>query len=155
MEAGERREAPPLDPRRVTGTIGAAGGAVWRTAPDGGIEVALIHRARYDDWSLPKGKAEPGEQAIETAAREVEEETGIRPVLGPELSPVSYRDHRGRDKTVRYWAMSVAPGEQRPFEPNDEVDELWWCTPDEARARLSYLHDTGVIDELVAVLGRR
>jgi len=139
----------------VTGEVQAAGGAVWRAAPDGGIEVALIHRGRYDDWSLPKGKAEPGEQAIETARREVEEETGLRPQVGPELSPVSYRDHRGRDKTVRYWAMSVTAGDLAPFEPNDEVDELCWCTPDEARARLSYLHDTAVIDELEQVLGRR
>ena len=126
----------------------AAGGAVWRPAPDGaGIEVLLIHRARYDDWSLPKGKAEPGEVPVDTARREVEEETGLTPEVGVELSPVSYKDHRGRDKTVRYWVMRDRGGDAE-FMPNDEVDEVCWCPPAAARDLLSYLHDTVVIDEL-------
>lgn len=134
----------------MTATISAAGGAVWRPAPDGTIEVLLIHRSRYDDWSLPKGKAEAGEDAVATARREVEEETGLRPELGPELGSVEYRDHRGRDKTVRYWAMRAGP-HSGPFTPNDEVDEIRWCSPSVARAVLSYLHDTAVIDDLEAV----
>lgn len=130
------------------GVVVAAGGAVWRRAPDGdGIEVLLIHRARYDDWSLPKGKAEPGEDPVDTARREVEEETGLEPEVGVELSPVSYKDHRGRNKTVRYWVMRHRGG-TAAFTPNDEVDEVRWCPPATARDVLSYLHDTVVIDEL-------
>lgn len=129
-------------------TVLAAGGAVWRPAPAGeGIEVLLIHRARYDDWSLPKGKAEPGEDPVATARREVEEETGLSPEVGVELSPVSYKDHRGRDKTVRYWVMRDR-GDATNFTPNDEVDEVRWCAPSTARDLLSYLHDVTVIDEL-------
>ena len=132
----------------MTETVTAAGGAVWRRAPTGeGIEVLLIHRARYDDWSLPKGKAEPGEEPVDTARREVEEETGLSPEVGVELSPVSYRDQRGRDKTVRYWVMRDRGGEAT-FMPNDEVDEVRWCPPAAARDLLSYLHDLVVIDEL-------
>lgn len=126
----------------------AAGGAVWRRAAHGeGIEVLLIHRARYDDWSLPKGKAQPGEEPVDTARREVEEETGLRPEVGAELSPVTYTDQRGRDKTVRYWVMRDHGGDAG-FTPNEEVDEVRWCPPATARDLLSYLHDTVVIDEL-------
>ena len=151
VESGVGAQAPAMDPGRV---IRAAGGVVWRVAPDGdGIEILLIHRGRYDDWSLPKGKAEPGEEPLDTARREVAEETGLNPVIGPELSPVSYRDHRGREKTVRYWAMSV-PVDEAEFVPNDEVDEVRWCAPAIARDVVSYLHDAAVIDELeAAVIG--
>ena len=117
--------------------------------------MVVIHRPRYDDWTLPKGKAEEGESGIDTARREVEEETGLRPVVGSELTPVSYLDHRGRDKIVRYWAMfEPDPSEQR-FEPNGEVDELRWCAPEVARGLLSYLHDGAVIDELERVAAAR
>ena len=134
----------------MTATVTAAGGAVWRRRADGEPEVLLIHRGRYDDWSLPKGKSEPGEGAVETARREVEEETGLRPEIGPELTTVEYKDHRGRDKTVRYWAMA-AELHPAPFVPNEEVDEIRWCTLSDARALLSYLHDSAVIDDLEVV----
>jgi 8-oxo-dGTP diphosphatase len=115
----------------------AAGGVVVR---DG--EVAVVHRPRYDDWSLPKGKLDPGESFEQAALREVEEETGLRCRLGRELPSVEY-EVRGRPKFVRYWLMEVVsdPG----FEPNDEVDQLRWLTPTEAAATLSYERDRSVV----------
>src|SRR5947208_721849 len=86
--------------------VRAAGGLVTRTRP-GGVEVLIVHRPRYDDWSLPKGKAEPGETDEDTALREVEEETGYRCRLGAELPTVYYEDRRGRQKQVRFWHMTV------------------------------------------------
>jgi CYTH domain-containing protein/8-oxo-dGTP pyrophosphatase MutT (NUDIX family) len=121
--------------------VRAAGGLVER---DG--RVLLVHRPRYDDWSLPKGKLDPGEDWLEAALREVHEETGVRAEAGDELEPVQYVDPKGRPKTVRYWRMT--PIEVPDFEPNDEVDELAWLTPEEAAERLSYPHDV----ELLSVL---
>ena len=108
--------------------------------------VALVHRPRYDDWSLPKGKLDSGETFEEAALREVEEETGMRCSLGDELDPVRYRDNKGRPKVVRYWLMQVEddPG----FVPNDEVDELRWVTPGEAAELLSYPHDAELVRSL-------
>jgi 8-oxo-dGTP diphosphatase len=113
--------------------VHAAGGVVLR---DG--RVAVVHRPRYDDWSLPKGKLDPGESFEEAALREVEEETGLRCRLIRELPTVSY-DVRGRRKEVRYWAMEVE--DETPFVPNEEVDELRWVEPQEALALLSYDRD--------------
>ena len=97
-----------------------------------GTEVLLVHRPRYDDWSLPKGKANEGESDEACALREVEEETGLRCELEFELPSSRYRDERGRPKVVRYWAMRpVAEGSPR----DAEVDELRWL-PLEAAARL-------------------
>src|SRR5439155_26285037 len=87
----------------VTTRVLAAGGVVARTADDGTHQIALIHRPKYDDWSLPKGKLLPGEAFEDAAVREVEEETGIRCALGPELGSVEYLDARGRPKLVRYF----------------------------------------------------
>ena len=84
--------------------VKAAGGVVWRRGA-GGIEVAVIHRPRHDDWSLPKGKLDPGETFEEAALREVEEEIGVRCELGARAPATSYRDHKGRAKIVRYWLM--------------------------------------------------
>ncbi|UGS36841.1 hypothetical protein DSM104329_03252 [Capillimicrobium parvum] len=103
----------------------------------------LEHRPRYDDWSLPKGKLEPGEDSEQAAMREVEEETGVRVRLGEELEPVHYTDNKGRPKTVRYWVMT--PVGQDEFAPNDEVDEIAWLTPEEAIERLSYPHDRDLV----------
>src|SRR5205823_11775473 len=86
------------------GVVRAAGGLVVRNA-GGEPQVLLVHRPKYDDWSLPKGKADPGETDEETAAREVEEETGLRCRLGVELPAVEYHDRYGRPKRVRYWLM--------------------------------------------------
>jgi 8-oxo-dGTP pyrophosphatase MutT (NUDIX family) len=113
--------------------IQAAGGVVLR---DG--RVAVVHRPRYDDWSLPKGKLDAGESFEDAALREVEEETGLRCRLVRELPAVEY-EVRGRPKLVRYWAMEVA--EETSFVPNDEVDEVRWLEPRDALGLLSYDRD--------------
>jgi 8-oxo-dGTP pyrophosphatase MutT (NUDIX family) len=126
--------------------VRAAGGVVRRRRRNGDYEFAVVHRARYDDWSLPKGKADQGESDEETALREVEEETGVRCVLGPELGTVHYRDRNGRPKQARYWLMEpVDPGEPSTFQPNHEIDELRWCSAAEAGKLLSYEHDRKLI----------
>lgn len=122
----------------------AAGGVVAREV-DGKLEVAVVHRPRYDDWSLPKGKLEPGESFKRGALREVEEETGLVCELGRELSSTTYRDRKGRRKLVRYWQMRPRKGE---FEVNDEVDELRWVTPKKAAALLDYEHDRRLVAEV-------
>jgi len=129
--------------------VRAAGGAVWRRTADDRLEVLLVHRPRYDDWSLPKGKCEQGEGDEDCARREVAEETGLACVLGPELPNQRYLDHRGRDKVVRYWAMSVAAGDGRL---DHEVDEVAWLALPAARDRLTYARDTEVLDALSAAL---
>ena len=124
--------------------VKAAGGVVVRA--DGLI--AVIHRPRYDDWSLPKGKLEDGESFETGALREVEEETGIRGRILEELEPTEYVDRKGRDKIVRWYRMDL-DGEPVAFAPNDEVDELRWLTPAEARDLLSYEHDRVLIEMVV------
>ena len=121
--------------------VRAAGGVVVRD--DG--RVAVVHRPRYDDWSLPKGKLDPGETWEEAALREVVEETGLRPRLGRELPFIEYLDGSGRRKRVRYWRMEVEQADAAPFIANDEVDELRWLEPDEALALLSYERDRDVL----------
>ena len=120
--------------------VRAAGGVVSR---DG--RVALVHRPKYDDWTLPKGKLDPGESFEEAALREVHEETGLRCRLGPELPSSKYVDPKGRRKLVRYWQMEPLEGE---FAPNKEVDELRWLEPGEARELLSYERDREVLAAL-------
>ncbi len=115
----------------------AAGGLVVRPGA-GGPEIALVHRPKYDDWSLPKGKLEPGEGFDDAAAREVEEETGLRCELGEELEPARYRDRKGRRKEVRYFRMTALGGS---FEPSSEVDELRWASRAQALELLSHAHD--------------
>lgn len=122
--------------------IHAAGGVIRRTGEGGTVEVALIHRPKYEDWSLPKGKLEAGESHEEAALREVEEETGLTCRLERELEPVSYTDPKGRPKTVRYWEMTVESGD---FRINREVDELQWLTLDDAVEKLTHGRDKGVI----------
>jgi 8-oxo-dGTP diphosphatase len=125
--------------------IEAAGGVVWRRGAKRGLEVLLIHRDRYDDWTFPKGKLEPDETHRQAALREVEEETGLRCSLGDELPEVRYEDRKGRSKRVRYWTMEPTGGS---FEPNDEVDEVRWLALDAASETLTYPHDLAVLDEL-------
>ena len=132
-----------------TSTVRAAGGIVHRRSPGGEPEVLLVHRPRYDDWSLPKGKADPGERDEETALREVEEETGLRCELGAPAGQTRYRDSKGRDKVVHYWLMAPpANGDGAgSFVPNDEVDELRWYTIPEATERLTYAHDRKLLQK--------
>ena len=124
-------------------TVEAAGGVVVRTTATGTTEVLLVHRPRYDDWSLPKGKCDPGERHETCALREVEEETGLRCALEDELVTTSYVDRKGRPKVVRYWRMHPVGGD---FVTNDEVDELRWLPVAEARSLLSYERDQAVLD---------
>lgn len=132
----------PATPGPAVQGVRAAGGVVWRRRDDGTVEVAVVHRPRYDDWSLPKGKLEHGETHTEAARREVQEETGLCCELGPELASTSYVDRKGRPKTVRYWAMAARDG---AFRPSEEVDELRWLTLAEAAALVSYRHDADVL----------
>jgi 8-oxo-dGTP diphosphatase len=120
--------------------VKAAGGVVWRRGAAGAPELVVVHRPRYDDWSLPKGKLDPGESWEDAAAREVHEEVGLRVRLGEELPPIAYRDNKGREKAVRYWLMEPEDGDA-PFTPNDEVDEMRWVDFDAAAALLSYPRD--------------
>jgi 8-oxo-dGTP diphosphatase len=131
--------------------IRAAGGVLWRPTSDndGPVEVAVIHRPRYDDWSLPKGKLAPGEATIDGAVREVLEETGFRVRVGRPLGEVRYTKSSGgsvRPKVVRYWAMEAEGGS---FSPSREVDELRWLDIDSARKLLTRELDVKVLDRFV------
>lgn len=125
-----------------------AAGALLYTRGPGGLEVAVIHRPKHDDWTFPKGKLEPGEHVLSAAVREVTEETGIRPVLGPPLATVRYQVE-GRPKRVDYWMSLVEPPDG--FVPNDEVDTLAWLTPPQAASCLSYPHDVRMLEHLLSV----
>ena len=137
---------PPTDvgsepPEEV---VRAAGGVVWRPGATG-VEVLVVHRPKYDDWSLPKGKLHDGETDEDGARREVEEETGLRCTLGRELPTISYQDRRGRPKVVRYWEMRPESGS---FTPTREVDEVRWMPVDEVVPFLSYDRDRDVVAAL-------
>jgi 8-oxo-dGTP diphosphatase len=129
--------------------IKAAGVVLWRER-SGGVELALVHRAKYDDWSFPKGKLEAGERHREAALRETREETGMTVVLGRRL-PTQHYLVRDRVKRVRYWSATLLTGN---FVPNREVDALRWLPVAKARAELSYEHDRGLVDALLEQLGR-
>ncbi|WP_067571628.1 NUDIX hydrolase [Nocardia acidivorans] len=130
------------DPR-VTANIPAAGAVLWRYAADGAVEIALVHRLKYDDWSLPKGKLDPGETPVVAAVREVAEETGIRSRLGRYLGHVTYpvTGHR-KIKRVDYWAAQILDGH---FESNAEVDVLQWHRVDGLMDALSYPMDRHIV----------
>jgi 8-oxo-(d)GTP phosphatase len=145
-------EAGPPERR----TVHAAGAVLWREAdPVGddpsGLEVAVVHRPHHRDWSLPKGKVDPGETDEEAALREVEEETGLRAKLGPELEATRYRDRKGRLKQVRYWLMEPADGKAPKFRPNDEIDEVRWCSAADAGRLLHHEHDRKLIGDAEAL----
>lgn len=117
--------------------VEAAGGVVVRNGC-----VALVHRPAYDDWTLPKGKLEPGEDLLRAAVREVAEETGLRSLLGPALGTVDYVDGLGRDKTVHYWAMTATAG---ALAPTKEIDEARWVPVADAASHLTYERDREVL----------
>ena len=121
--------------------IRAAGAVLWRPSRRYGVRVALVHRPRYDDWSLPKGKAEVGEVPHVTAAREVQEETGFSSAIGRSLTTVSYRVPTG-PKTVQYFAARSIVG---AFTANKEVDRLEWLPPAKAAERMTYEFDRAVL----------
>jgi 8-oxo-dGTP pyrophosphatase MutT (NUDIX family) len=125
--------------------IRAAGGVVCRRAGDD-VEVVLVHRRRYDDWTFPKGKAYPGESDQDCALREVEEETGLTCELGEELRTTHYRDNKDREKVVRYWKMHVIRG---ALQPTNEIDAAEWIPVEDAVDRLSYRRDREVLDSLL------
>jgi 8-oxo-dGTP pyrophosphatase MutT (NUDIX family) len=132
--------------------VKAAGAVLWRPGA-AGPRIALIYRARYDDWSFPKGKSDSGEHALLTAVREVEEETGVRAVLGRRLPNTEY-EALGRPKRVKYWsgrALGLAEGvEEVPFTPNEEIDALEWVSTEEARRRLTSPLDVEVFEAFLA-----
>ncbi|HET9724279.1 MAG TPA: NUDIX hydrolase [Actinomycetota bacterium] len=130
--------------------VRAAGGVVVRRQPDGGRLIAVVHRPKYQDWTFPKGKLQPGESDEQTALREVREETGLGCELGLDLGSVRYRDREGRPKVVRYWVMSPDDG---AFRPGDEVDELRWLTPEEVGRALSYEHDRRLLGGYLRAAG--
>ncbi len=123
----------------------AAGAVLWRPGPDGRPEVAIAHRPRYDDWSLPKGKLDRGETPPAAAVRELAEETGFAAQLGPRLGEVHYQVPEGR-KVVHYWSARAGDG---GFTPGDEVDRLRWLEPGAAHSLVSYPHDREVLRRFV------
>ncbi|MFE1247183.1 NUDIX hydrolase [Streptomyces sp. NPDC058735] len=132
-------------------TVQAAGCILWRrSAGTGELELCLVHRPKYDDWSWPKGKLKRGEDARDGALREVAEETGCRAVPGAELPTVRYTAN-GRPKRVRYWAAEAL---SCAFTPTSEVDRVLWLPPAEARAHLTQAHDRLYVDALLTVLHR-
>ncbi|GAB7043376.1 MULTISPECIES: NUDIX hydrolase [Catenuloplanes] len=131
-------------------TVRAAGGVLWRPAAHG-PEICLIHRPKYDDWSLPKGKLDPGEHPLTAAVREVGEETAVPAVPQVRLPAIRY-ETRDAAKLVEYWSMRPRPDvEAAPFTPNAEVDDLRWLPVPQARKLLSYPHDGRVVDAFAAL----
>jgi 8-oxo-dGTP diphosphatase len=130
----------------MSDVVRAAGGVVAPAVPHGVLELLIVHRPRYDDWTLPKGKAEPGESDEECALREVEEETSLVCTLGDEVAVTRYEDARGRPKRVRYFWMT--PDEGSEASPQNEVDAVHWVTLDGALEALSYARDREVVRRL-------
>lgn len=129
-----------------THTVAAAGGVVWR-GNHKSVEVALVHRPRYDDWTLPKGKLAEDETELAAAVREIGEEIGSTVAVSRRIGRIRY-DVEGVRKTVTYWVMRDLGGE---FRPNAEVDEMVWLTPGKARRRLSYDQDRAVVADFASL----
>lgn len=133
----------------VDGVVRAAGGVVWRRDAAGELQVVLVHRPAYDDWSFPKGKVKRGEDDRNAALREVEEETSLRCSLGFELGASRYTDASGRPKIARFWAMTPVGG---TLAPANEVDEVRWAGVDAALASLTYERDRALLDRLLELV---
>ena len=129
--------------------VWAGGGVLWRPSPtnDDETEIAVIHRPRYDDWTLPKGKTERRATVLASAAREITEETGYSVVLGRHLRHVTYAVNGTKRKHVRYWSARMTGGH---FVPNKEVDDLVWTSPAAAKDMLTYTLDRVVVDEFLS-----
>jgi 8-oxo-dGTP pyrophosphatase MutT (NUDIX family) len=132
--------------------VRAAGGVITRAGPDGEPEILLVHRPRYGDWSLPKGKAERGESDEDCALREVEEETSLVCDLGPEVAVTEYEDSAGRPKRVRYFELTPRDGAEAA--PRNEVDAVRWLTRQGALETLSYGRDREIVAGLEALTAR-
>jgi 8-oxo-dGTP diphosphatase len=129
---------------------------VWRHGEGDAIEVVLVHRPRYDDWSLPKGKLDAGEDHATAARREVEEETGLRCALDEALPTSQYRDRRGRPKVVRYWLMHpVAEAGAPSAYATGEIDQAVWRAVDDAVALATYERDRELIQTAAALVRAR
>jgi len=122
---------------------------ITRAGAEGEPELLVVHRPKYDDWTLPKGKAEPGESDEECALREVEEETGLVCELGPEVAVSEYEDAAGRPKRVRYFQMTPQDGAEAA--PQNEIDDVRWLTRQRALETLSYERDRGIVESLAAL----
>ena len=138
-------EAPLSSLEKKDVDVQAGGGLVYRRRK-GGVEVLVVYRPSYDDWSFPKGKQNPGEKLKETALREVEEETGYRCRLKGRVGQVRYPVGRNQVKEVSYWAMKVKSG---GFRPNDEVAEVRWVEPDAARELLTWPRDVNLLESFL------
>lgn len=133
----------------------AAGAICWREE-EGRLLVAVIHRARYNDWGWPKGKVDPGEALPETAVREIKEETGLSVRLGVKLGEQSYKLSNGKDKVVHYWVAKVSKKALKAttFKPSEEVAKVDWLTPAAAAALLTYEHDKEFLIKLTSLHAR-
>lgn len=144
MTAVPRRRTSTVADEGTTADILAAGALCWRLHK-GQLQVLVIHRPRYDDWSFPKGKLDEGETLPECAVREVSEEVGAKVRLGMPL-PVTHYTVKGKPKEVWYWAAEIAQGKPQP--DGDETDEVRWVSPAEAREMLSSEGDIIPLEEL-------
>jgi 8-oxo-dGTP pyrophosphatase MutT (NUDIX family)/phosphohistidine phosphatase SixA len=132
----------------LTTVVHSAGGVVWRRSPGGTTEIVLVHRPRYDDWSLPKGKLDPGEHRLTAAVREVGEETAVTASPEARLPTIRYLTGQpGVEKVVDFWSMKAEVWTDRP--PDDEIEEIKWVPAASAGALLSYAHDRGVVKAFV------
>lgn len=127
--------------------IKAAGAVLWREETPFELEVLLVHRPQYDDWSFPKGKIEEGESAVAAAFREVREETGHSAIFGQYIGSSSYKVEDGKKK-VKYWMAHALP-EEKTFQPNNEVDKIEWVSIKEARHFLTHDEDREILDEFI------
>jgi 8-oxo-dGTP pyrophosphatase MutT (NUDIX family)/phosphohistidine phosphatase SixA len=133
-------------------TVVAAGAILWRYEK-GTLKVAIIHRARYDDWSWPKGKIDKGETVAQAAVRELREETGLKVTLGVPLAEINYKLPNGSDKVVHYWAAKVSDKAlaNSKFKPSEEVAKVDWMNPTEASKLLSYEFDQIPLEKLISL----
>jgi phosphohistidine phosphatase SixA/8-oxo-dGTP pyrophosphatase MutT (NUDIX family) len=136
-------------PADLSEPVLAAGAVLWRVTSSAGLEIALIHRPKYDDWSLPKGKLTDGEHVLTAAVREVEEETGVAARLGRPL-PTQHYLVEGVPKEVWYWSAQARTDGTRAFSAGDEVDELLWLAVGDAERRLTNARDSGVLAAFTA-----